>query len=480
MQLRSGLAFILFLTAPQIQAQSLWADSTQNINSAFLNLRTMDVQSADLNGDGHKDIVLAIEFFGNRVLFNDGNGHFQDVSQGKFSTAHHDSEDITIADLDGNGWPDIVFAAEDDTTHELYLNAGNGDFTEVSERLPHFESNAVVSTDINNDGHTDLLFGNNGQSRIFINDGMANFTDETVNRFPVLHKVTQDLLLVDVNGDGHKDIVMGNEDGNCLLINNGSGIFTDETLQRLPQGIDMETRKVSTADVNGDGFPDLFCANVAFIPGKDLQDRLYLNDGTGNFSDATATHFPAQLRHTVDAAFLDLNNDGHPDLITGHMGNLLPGVYLNNGNGVFTDETLQLMTPGTNGNNIAIHPGDFNGDGLTDLYIGGFNTPDRLLIRLAEPTTSFTAEKQNNGIRVIPNPACGSITITGMNDDIKVTISIINMGGQKVREYKDVYLQKDKKAIVLPLILADGNYLLTAIAAGGTIFSDKITVSCNR
>ena len=82
--------------------------------------------------------------------------------------------------------------------------------------------------------------------------------------------------------------LLENEDGNKLLINDGNGVFSDESSIRLPQGLNIETRKVAFGDVDGDEDLDAFLSNVMFIPGKDRQNRLFINDGNGNFSDSTA------------------------------------------------------------------------------------------------------------------------------------------------------------------------------------------------
>lgn len=367
----------------------------------------MDVQSADFNGDSLPDLVLAKEFQRNRLLLNNGAGAFTDATAGRLSNVARDSEDIAIADFDGNGWPDIVFAAEDDAAHEMYLNTGSGNFTDVSERLPNFVSNAVVAWDVNADSFPDLIFGNAGQNRIFINNGNGFFTDETTLRLPAINDITQDILLVDIDRDNDMDLAIGNEDGNRLLINNGSGIFSDQTLARLPQGVIMETRKISRADVNGDGYDDLFYCNMASTPGKDIRDRLYLNDGVGYFADATESHLPAEISHTFDAVFSDLNQDSKPDLIVGYLSNLQPAVFLNNGIGVFTDHTSEYLPPTAQGNNITVYLIDANGDGKKDLYLGRFQQNDRLFLYTKQTNAVTDDTPDAASICIYPNPSSG-------------------------------------------------------------------------
>ncbi len=432
----------------------------------------MDVEVADLNGDGYPDLVLAKEWQRNRILFNDGAGNFTDATIGRFTDVGHDSEDIAIADFDGNGWPDVVFASEDDSTHEFYLNTGSGNFTDASSRLPKFVSNAVVAIDINGDTYIDLIFGNNGQNRILINDGTGNFTDETAARIPLIDDITQDILLVDVDNDGDWDLAVGNEDGNRLLINDGTGVFTDETAARLATAVNMETRKVSKADVNGDGYDDLFFSNMASVAGRDIQDRLYLNDGTGHFTDVTDTRLPRDGKHTFDAVFADLNGDSKPDLVTGFFMNAMPAVLLNDGTGTFMDHTNDYLPVEATGNNIAVYVADLNNDGRDDIYMGRFQQGDRMFfggmpvsIRQADPDNAFS---------VYPNPAKNVLHINLDDDCLKGTVrlTVSDSAGKTIITQSS---QNKRQVVLSTETLASGTYILTLSTPDCTV-SSRFTI----
>lgn len=366
----------------QVSLAQNFSFDKERISSHAIYLRSMDVQTADLNKDGYVDIVLAVEWAPNAILWGNKDGRFYDQHSMKLSTNNFDSEDIAIADFNNDGWLDLVFAAEDDMNHEFYLNQGNGRFEEVKNKFPQFISNAVQAYDFNGDGAIDLIFGNQGQSRLFINDGKGNFTEETESRLPQdENTTTQDIALVDVNHDGNIDIIMGNENGNQLWINRGKGFFTNETAGRFPSSPDMETRKVIIIDVNQDGHPDVFLCNVAYDDTKKKQDKLYLNDGKGNFADVTETHLPAQDLSTLDALPLDVNHDGHPDLILAHGGKVKPSVFINDGSGKFMLDESVLSGISFLGNYIAILAQDFNQDGKPDIYLGGFMSADMILIQ---------------------------------------------------------------------------------------------------
>ncbi len=347
---------------------------------------SMDVRAIDIDGDKDLDIVLANEFKPNTLLINDGKGNFADESEKRLPQVSHDSEDVVTEDLNGDGFVDLLFCSEDDKVHEFYLNDGKGFFKEATFKFPDSEANAVIASDINKDGRQDIIFGNNGQNSIFINVGKGNFKDETEKRLPKLNRVTQDLALLDIDKDGDLDLFEANEDGNVLYQNDGKGNFKDITQKNLPTGEDLETRKIAFADIDKDGDLDIFLANVNFRSTKNPQNRLYLNNGKGVFTDVTEKQLPKDTDHTIEAVFEDVNKDGAPDLIIGKVFGGAIKFYLNNGKGYFTDETAQVAGKEYTRDALGIAVGDFNGDGLRDMYICDRYNPqidkkDLLLIR---------------------------------------------------------------------------------------------------
>jgi hypothetical protein len=193
--------------------------------------------------------------------------------------------------------------------------------------------------------------------------------------------VTQDVEAIDIDKDGDLDLVLGNEDENRIYVNNGKGVFTDETAARLPSagGVE-ETRKVDVADVDGDGDEDLFFSNVRFRPGKNPANRLLINNGKGVFTDETVSRFKADnSRHTADADFVDLNGDKAPDLVMANLFGGEPQVLLNDGKGYFSDHTTKYLRLPLTSEAISVEVLDANKDGLPDLYFGIFRGTDLLL-----------------------------------------------------------------------------------------------------
>ncbi len=368
---------------------TLFSDVTKtHLPYADLQQLSMDAAVADFDQDGDFDILIANEHRPNILLINDGTGHFTNESTRRIPQVAHDSEDIGVADFDLDGDPDILIVSEDDQTNELYLNNGDGTFSDGGHRiLVTGTSNSVVIIDINKDAAPDILIGNNGQNYALINDGNGYFVDESISRLGAFNDVTQDLTTADLDGDGDLDLLVGNEDANRILINNGEGYFEDQSAQRLPyRDSPEETREVDVADIDGDGDLDVLFGNVqAFVENAERQNRLLLNGGKGFFSDITSTHLPKDDNRCFGVAFLDIDQDDDVDIITGNTNGprfdgLTPfSIYLNDGKGVFVEANVPILPDPVKGRGFDIDVADFNGDGLNDLFLSNRGSQDFLL-----------------------------------------------------------------------------------------------------
>ena len=463
--MKSKLLFVLMF--PLSCWAQLYTEASNNLPNNGAQSQTMDVQAADLDGDGDLDIVLANEFQANTILINDGSGIFTNTTNGNLPQRVQDSEDVAIADFNGDGYLDLVFCSEDDVVlgesnvHEYYTGDGMGNFMNADFQLPDTEANAVTAVDINNDGFVDLFFGNNGATGVLMNNGNGIFNLET-ERVPAIAKTTQDLTFADIDADGDLDLFEGNEDGNRLYLNDGEGYFTDETATRLPQGLNIETRKVTFGDVDGDGDLDAFLSNVVFIAGKDPQNRLFLNDGIGVFTDVTSTRLPADTDHTVDAIFVDVDLDQDLDLIVCNVFGAPIKVYENDGLGSFANNTVDILGQLYFRDALGVIAEDFNGDGLKDIYVCDRRTPatnnkDVLLIRNSTINSIQFSQERTTDIMVSPNPNHGFFTIDFING-IPDTIVVTNSNGEKIQSFD---VESDSIHINLST-LPNGTYLLVA------------------
>ena len=364
-------------------------------------LHALDVALVDVDGDGDLDAVLAVEMGPNRLYINDGHGRFT-WKQGALGTKAHDSEHVLSADFNRDGFPDLIFVAEEDHAHQLFLGGPGGVFTEASDRLPKMsEGNGLAVGDVNGDGLPDIAIGNSaedrpgkprasGQNFLWLNDPKqpGTFIDATATHLPAYEDDTQDIALVDVDGDGDLDMVVANESPpNRLLLNDGKGHFRESSkgLQLLTP---METREVHVFDANADGRPDILFLNLTSNNkkwDKDPQARLLINKGRGKFRDETKTRLPANRFSSWGGMVMDFNHDGHPDLIVGAID--VPGfkplqlrAYANDGKGRFSDVTATIMPATAVGRSWSMAKGDVNGDGVEDLFVGTWGTQARLLL----------------------------------------------------------------------------------------------------
>lgn len=297
---------------------------------------------------------------------------------------------MELADFDGDGRLDIVIVSEDDVkfgrtnVHEFYRRKSDELFERASGLLPDTEANAIAVADWNRDERPDILLAGAGQDRLLTNDGRGGFVDDTEARLPRDAATGQDAEFADVDGDGDLDIVLALEGGHALWMQDAQGVFRDETKARLPASGFVEARKVAPVDVDRDGDIDLYFAHVGW-QGRAPQDRLFVNDGKGKFTDETERRIGVETNTTGDARFADLDGDGDLDLVRVNLGPL--EILMNDGRGVFTDVTRDALPSAITGPGLGVEIADFDGDGVLDLYVAYLAGPkddpngfDRLLL----------------------------------------------------------------------------------------------------
>ncbi|PYO99131.1 MAG: hypothetical protein DMD60_02410 [Gemmatimonadetes bacterium] len=250
---------------------------------------------------------------------------------------------VAIGDIDNDGLPDI-FLTGNMVSSRLYLNKGNMRFEDITQSAgvtTHRWATGVTLVDINNDGYLDIYVSVSGPewskpeeraNLLFINNGDHTFTEAAAQYGIADTSFTTQAVFLDYNGDGYLDLFLLNNSPddfarddaerpagvsggtprsyNELYRNNGNGTFTNVSREA---GISRELGYglgVVVADVNGDGWPDIYVSND-ITP----NDVLYINNRDGTFTDKAGQW----LKHTsfagmgVDIA--DFNNDGRPDIL---------------------------------------------------------------------------------------------------------------------------------------------------------------------
>jgi enediyne biosynthesis protein E4 len=272
-------------------------------------------------------------------------------------------------------------------------NLEKRDLFSILYYLYYYNGGGVATGDINNDGLPDIYFTANskGHNKLYLNKGNFQFEDIT-NKAGVAG--TSDwcsgVTMADVNGDGLLDIYVsavanhhGLQGRNELFINNGNGRFTESAAK---YGLDFSGFTTQTAffDYDHDGDLDCYILNQSHQPNQNIVDtinrrkfdkyagdRLYRNDmntAAGKFTDVSASAgiYQSSLGYGLGIAIADMNNDGWDDIYIGNDFHENDYYYINNGNGSFTESGSKVFNHYSRfsmGNDIA----DYNNDGQPDL-----------------------------------------------------------------------------------------------------------------
>jgi hypothetical protein len=322
-----------------------------------------DVALADVNNDGRLDVVVAVEKANAvAVLLGKGDGTLRPAVLYPSSPLPYG---VAVADLNGDGWPDIV-TADYSYPVSVLLNNGNGSFGPAKAYGPAAGGYKVAVGDVNGDHNPDVavadwkdtslwVFQGNGDGTLrppkayampdysygvriadLDGDGVGDITVDQYKTLTVVYSAgavvhyatdggTGTHAVGDVNRDGRPDVVVGHLDGGSIgvaeMLNRGDGTLLP------PRAVNLLGSAVSPVvdDFNRDRKPD-----VAALRGAIGQVGVALGTGDGRFQPPSA--YPAGLNPVAEAAG-DLNRDHYPDLVVigGTPGLGVVRVMLNDG-----------------------------------------------------------------------------------------------------------------------------------------------------
>lgn len=260
---------------------------------------------------------------------------------------------VAIGDINNDGLSDVFFTANSGS-NKLYLNKGNWQFEDISEKAGFANkkkwSTGVVMADVNHDGWLDIYVCNAGyqkgigqEDELFINNHQLGFTDSAAAYGLTDNDFTTHASFFDYDLDGDLDLYLLNNSfipvntlnyannrnlrakdwpvadflkgGGDRLMRNDNGKFTDISKDAGIYGSLIGFGLgVTVGDVNNDHYPDIYISNDFFE-----RDYLYLNQQDGTFKEELEKWTQHISLSSMGADMADVNNDGYPDIFTTDM-----------------------------------------------------------------------------------------------------------------------------------------------------------------
>ncbi len=280
---------------------------------------------ADYDGDGDSDLYTTNGFYRPDHLFrNDGDGEFVEVTtEAQVDLGNRGRGRSALwADLDGNGWHDIV-VYNLFTRDFYYQNRGDGTFDEVALEAGTANSlgkRGAIAGDFDGDGDLDLFLPLGGAIRnlLLLNRGDGVFIEHSEGSGADIPGASRSAASGDYDNDGDLDLYITRADGlgDALLRNRGDATFEDVTAAAGIALVERGVRNAAFVDLDNDGDLDLYTTSGGSHDGPNGNNVLFLNRGDGTFEDVTERSGSSARApgNTGSAAFGDANGDGWIDI----------------------------------------------------------------------------------------------------------------------------------------------------------------------
>ena len=383
--------------------------------SSLGHCQSHQVAIGDLNGDGKPDVVVANPSLNNvGVFLNTGSGT---LGPGAFLAIAGRPDSISLADLNADGHLDLLLVVVDSSGKrqlQAMLGDGHGGFA-AAVAVPTGSAEPISNTiiaDFNGDGIPDIAFGSNGnppQIAIIFGDGHGGFSAPRV--IPVANDTTfaVELALLDANKDSKPDLVVNTArvasifiHESFLLLNDGTANFSVSHLSSAGFAGDTAGFVTAVADFNNDGLVDLL-----FGPGT--SSFIMFGDGHGG----TLFSSPSLSGLLTPQGFAaDIDGNQTIDLVSSSLGSYFPG----NGHGGFGDPISLGFPQGS----TLVAVADMNGDGKPDFVLQSGTNVSVVLNSLTAPANISASTQVQLSL---------SASITSVGLPVTLAASVISYGG---------------------------------------------------
>jgi hypothetical protein len=362
-------------------------------------------------GTGADSVIDSIQ-----VIWPDGKSQFltnQKTNQ-RIVVSYKDAVEIKSQLLPGNENENKELFTDISSLVNLPYQHHENNFNDFDQQafIPHLISTQgpkLAVADINGDGLEDFFVcGAQGQPGALFQQTRDGKFIATNQKLFLADAYCEDVNAVffDADGDGDKDLYVvsgGNEHAandssllDRLYINDGKGNFSKS--KSLPRIFGNKSVAIA-ADIDNDGDADLFIGGrvVAGRYGDIPDSYILLNDGKGNFSIADESIAPGlrKVGMVTSAVWTDIDKDGWPDLVM--AGEWMPITIFKNDKGKLNNVTGKLDLQNTNGLWTTIYAADINNDGADDLLVGNWGENSKLHASQQYPLKLFAGDLDNNG-----------------------------------------------------------------------------------